>query len=60
MKDSLKITETENGFEIQWDPEDPKWSFLNYMSEEEVNLLLKEALENSLTEREEFISSYHD
>jgi len=60
MKDSLKITETENGFEIQCFPEDPKWSFLNYMSEEEVNLLLKEALENSLPEREEFISNYHD
>ena len=60
MEDSLKILETENGFEIQWDPEDPKWSFLNYMTEEEVNQLLQEALENSLNKNEEFIPNYHD
>ena len=60
MEDSLKILETENSFEIQWDPEDPKWSFLNYMTEEEVNQLLQEALENSLNKNEEFIPNYHD
>jgi hypothetical protein len=60
MEDSLKLLETENGLEIQWDPEDPKWSFLNYMTEEEVNQLLQEALENSLNKNEEFIPNYHD
>lgn len=42
MEDSLKVTETEDGFEIQWDPEDPKWSFLNYLSQEELNEMLTE------------------
>ena len=60
MEDSLKLLETENGLEIQWDPEDPKQSFLNYMTEEEVNQLLHEALENSLNKNEEFIPNYHD
>lgn len=60
MEDSLRITETDDGYLIEWDSEDPKWSFLNYMTEEEVNELLQEAVENSLNKQEEFIPNYHD
>lgn len=48
MEDSLKVTETEGGFEIQWDPEDPKWSFLNYLSQEELNEMLTEQFNKAI------------
>ena len=48
MEDSLKVTETKDGFEIQWDPEDPKWSFLNYLSQEELNKMLTEQFNKAI------------
>jgi len=51
--DSLVVTEKEDGtFEIGWDPNDPKYSFLNDMSQEELNAYFTRALEEYIKEIE--------
>jgi hypothetical protein len=50
IQDSLKVTEAEDGFLVEWDPEDPSWSFLNSMTEEEINMLLQEKLDQKIKE----------
>lgn len=47
--DSLKISENEDGsFKVEWDPQDPMWSFLNHMTEEQAEEWFNEALERGL------------
>lgn len=53
-EDSLKVTENEDGsLGVEWDPNDPKYSFLNTMTQEELNALFTRALE-------EFIQQFED
>lgn len=41
---TIEVVETEEGFEISWDPEDPIERGLNYLTEQEfLQILLKEA-----------------
>lgn len=43
--DSIRVTENEDGtFTLKWNPEDPKWQFLNEMPQEEVENFVNEAL----------------
>jgi|TARA_Y100000004_G_scaffold30567_1_gene31844 hypothetical protein len=45
--DSLKIHQNEDGsFSIEWDKDDPKWSFLNGMSSKEIKTLVETAIQN--------------
>jgi hypothetical protein len=47
--DSLVIEERADGsFSIDWDPNDPKWSWMNGLSEEEVAQFVHDAIENFL------------
>lgn len=47
--DSLKITQKEDGsFEMDWDPQDPKWSWLNGLTSEQVSLIMQEAIKDYL------------
>ena len=47
--DSIEVTENEDGtFTLEWDPNDPKWSFLNDMPEEAVENFVNEALREFL------------
>lgn len=47
MTDSLEINKNEDGsYTLTWDREDPKWSFLNGMTAEEIQTLLEEAIRN--------------
>lgn len=51
MKDSLKLTENADGtFEIEWDPEDQKWNWLNDKTSEEITAIMTEAIQLSLKE----------
>lgn len=46
--DSLKVKENEDGsFTLEWDKDDPKWSFLNDMTSNEIISLLEEEIKKS-------------
>ena len=52
--DSLVVTETEDGaFAMQWDPNDPRYSYLNEMTEDEVQEIVTNALRTFITKCEE-------
>ena len=43
--DGLKITQNEdNTFTLEWDKEDPKWSFLNGLTSKEITAIIEEAV----------------
>jgi len=43
--DSLKIHVNEdNSISIEWDKEDPKWSFLNGLTSKEIQDIIQEAI----------------
>jgi hypothetical protein len=51
--DSLKITENEDGsFAIEWDKEDPKWSFLNHLTSKEIQVIMEQAIKEELQNRD--------
>jgi hypothetical protein len=52
MNDSLKISQNKDGsYTIDWDPQDPNWSWLNGMSSKEVQVIIKQAIEEDLKSR---------
>ena len=43
--DRLKVTQNEdNTFTLEWDKEDPKWSFLNNLTSKEITAIIEEAV----------------
>jgi|TARA_B100000085_G_scaffold223644_1_gene208855 hypothetical protein len=43
--DSLKIHQNDDGsFSLEWDKEDPYWSFLNNLTSKEIESILEDAL----------------
>lgn len=43
--DSLKITENEDGtFTMEWDKEDPQWSWLNNLTSKEIQIIVEQAI----------------
>jgi hypothetical protein len=51
--DSLKVTENADGsFEITWDKNDPKWSFMNGLTNEQVQIIIKQAINEELQNRD--------
>ena len=43
--DSLKVNQNEDGtFTLEWDKEDPKWSFLNGLTSKEITAIIEEAI----------------
>lgn len=47
--DSLKITENADGsFTMDWNPEDPKWKFLNGLTSAEIQVIVQQAIEEEL------------
>jgi hypothetical protein len=47
--DSLKVKENPDGtFEISWDDKDPKWSWMNGLTNEQVQIIVKEAIKEEL------------
>lgn len=52
-EDSLKVVENEDGtLGISWDPNDPRYSFLNTMTTEELNSYFTNALQEYIKEIE--------
>jgi len=49
MEDTLKITENEDGtFAMDWDPQDPKWSWLNGLTSKEIQVIVEQAIKDYL------------
>lgn len=47
--DTFKVTETEDGgLEISWDKSDPKWSWANDLTEEEIKSILANAINEAI------------
>ena len=44
--DSLKVEQNEDGtFTLEWDKDDPQWSFLNGLTSKEITAIIEKALE---------------
>lgn len=54
MEDGLKVDFNEETSEInlEWDPEDPRWSFLNGLTEEELSDMMMDAIKRRLEEED--------
>jgi hypothetical protein len=49
--DTLKISENADGsFEMNWDKEDPKWSFLNNLTSKEIQIIVEQAIKSHIEE----------
>jgi len=47
--DTLKITENADGsFTMDWDKNDPKWSWLNGLTNEQVQVIVQQAIQEEL------------
>lgn len=47
--DSLKVSQNEDGtFTLEWDKEDPRWSFLNNLTSKEIQTMVEAAVEEGL------------
>jgi hypothetical protein len=55
MEDGLKVDFNEETSEInlEWDPEDPRWSFLNGLTEEELTTMMMDAIKRRLEEEDD-------
>jgi hypothetical protein len=54
MDDGLKVNVNEETGEInlEWDPEDPRWSFLNGLTEEELSDMIMDAIKRRLDQED--------
>ena len=51
--DSLKISQNEDGtFTMDWDSQDPKWSWLNGLTQKEIQVIVEQAIKDFLDELE--------
>ena len=47
--DTLKIIENADGsFSMDWDKEDPKWSWMNSLTSKEIQVIVEQAIEEEL------------
>lgn len=47
--DTLKITENSNGsYTMDWDKNDPKWSWMNNLTNEQVSIIVQQAIQEEL------------
>ena len=43
--DSLKVTQKEDGrYQLEWDKNDPKWKWLNRLTPEQIQGIIREAV----------------
>jgi hypothetical protein len=46
MEDTLKISQNEDkSYTVEWNREDPKWSFLNDLTSKEIQVIMEQAIE---------------
>jgi len=48
-EDSLKISQNEDGtFTMDWDPKDSKWSWMNGLTQKEIQVIVQQAIQDYL------------
>jgi hypothetical protein len=58
-EDTLKIEENEDGsLSISWDRNDPKYSFLNDLTEAEITAMLEQSIMRVIEDDESLLDSY--
>ena len=51
--DSLTIEQKPDGsYEINWDKEDPMWKFLNHLTSAQIQVIMKEAIQDRLNQND--------
>jgi hypothetical protein len=51
--DSLKISQNKDGtFTMEWDKQDSKWSWLNGLTQKEIQVIVQQAVKDYLDELE--------
>lgn len=49
MEDTLKITQNKDGsFTMDWDPQDPKWSWMNRLTQKEIQVIVEQAIQTMI------------
>jgi len=52
-EDTLKIIENPDGtFAMEWDKQDPKWSWLNGLTSKEIQVIVEQAIKEELQRRD--------
>ena len=47
VNDSLRITQNKDGsFTMDWDPQDKKWSWMNGLTQKEVQSIMEQAIKD--------------
>ena len=47
--DTLKVTQNEDGsFTMDWDPQDPRWSWMNQLTQKEIQSIMEKAIKDYL------------
>ena len=50
-EDSLKISQNEDGsFTMEWDKQDSRWSWLNGLTQKEIQVIMEQAIKDYLDE----------
>jgi hypothetical protein len=49
--DSLRIKQNDDGsYEINWDKEDPNWSWMNNLTSKEIQIIVQQAVQDKLNQ----------
>lgn len=50
--DSFRFKENEDGTcTIEWDPNDPNWNWMNQLTSKEIELIIKEAIQDEIKKK---------
>jgi hypothetical protein len=51
--DTLKISQNDDGsFTMDWDKEDPNWSWLNSLTSKEIQIIVQQAIQDKLNQND--------
>ena len=51
--DTLKISENADGsFTMDWDKEDPNWSWMNHLTSKEIQIIVQQAIQNMMDQND--------
>ena len=51
--DTLKISQNDDGsFTMDWDKEDPNWSWLNNLTSKEIQIIVQQAIQDRLNQND--------
>ena len=52
--DTLKISQNDDGsFTMDWDKEDPNWSWLNNLTSKEIQIIVQQAIQDRLNQNDD-------